>query len=358
VPAVSSTITPEKPAPSGTVGRPAVTPTGRSTGSRSVSDTATSCSLARFAVRSSSVATTSSRNGRSGPIRSRDSTRRQRISRLASSSATGSCGSFQCSSVSSSRRSRVRHGTGPAGYCTAGATSGTSTLPRTGAPSAAPISASLRSRRSVRAATRWPSTPSTNSSTAPPITKCVRVGAAGLVGSSACPITTMLAALDAASSSSSFAIAWASVVRSPSRSVRAWTLSTVRPCAADACSSLIRSLVTAICWRSASRCSRCAWADASAVLPISWVENRTYSWATWSASCWAFSGLSAVAVMPTTLPSATSAVTESCRSLPVTSQSRAVAARSSTTELIATCASVSSSSVSRVPCSSTVVEVS
>ena len=89
----------------------------------------------------------------------------------------------------------------------------------------------------------------------------------------------------------------------------------------------------------------------------SWVENRTYSWATWSASCWARSGLPAVPVIRMTLPSATSADTAPFSSGPVTVQPSAMAARSSTTVLCATCASVTSTSGSRGPCNSTLVEV-
>lgn len=96
----------------------------------------------------------------------------------------------------------------------------------------------------------------------------------------------------------------------------------------------------------------------SAELLSSWVEYLTNSLATSSASCCAAAGLSPWVVMVTTLPWATEAVTDFCRSVPLTRRPRVAEARSSTTELVATCAWVSSSSAWRGPCSSTLADVS
>ncbi|OEV34355.1 hypothetical protein HS99_0036125 [Kitasatospora aureofaciens] len=223
-------------------------------------------------------------------------------------------------------------------------------MPSSTEPSAAAISGPVRSRRLVRAAVRWPTTASRKNNSAPAATSWVLVGGASPDGRGAEPMTTMLALLAAGSAWSSFLMASWSVVRSFSSSVRVCTLSTVCPGSAAAARSVMRRLACTTSCRSAS-----GWAaSGSALSPAMRPAKVTNCWATWSESCWARSGVSAVPEILMMFPSAAVALTLSRSELPLTpAQPSVAAARSTTTELVAISAWVSSSRSCHTPGSRT-----
>ncbi len=184
-----------------------------------------------------------------------------------------------------------------------------------------------------------------------------RVGGASPVGLGAGPMTTMPALLVAGSASSSFFMASWSAVRNCSSSVRACTLSTVCPGSAASARSVMRRLVFVTCCRSASGPAA---PSVSLVAPVSPVSpairpaNATNCRATWSVRRWARAGVSAVPEILMMLPSVAFALTSSRSSVRLTSGRRsAAAARSTTVELVAISAWVSSSRSSHCPGSST-----
>lgn len=188
-------------------------------------------------------------------------------------------------------------------------------------------------------------------SRAPPTTSCVLVGGASLVGRGAGPITTMPALLAVGLASSSFFMASCSAVRIFSSSVRACTLSTVLPGSAALARSVMRRLASATFCRSASELVA---ASVSVLLPEIRAAKVTNSLAIWSESRCARSGVSAVPEMLMMFPSAALALTRFRRSLPLTPfQPSAAAVRSTTAELVAICAWVSSSRSSHCPGSRT-----
>lgn len=257
-------------------------------------------------------------------------------------------------SVPSSLRSSTA---GPRpGVRSAPRSTGTSTVPSSAEPSAAVISASPRSRRLIRAAVRWPSTATRKNSSAPPATSCVLVGGASPAGRAAAPMTTMFFASSSAGSACLMVVmASRSAVRSFSSSVRVCTLSTVSPGSVESASSLMRRLVSRTDFWSAASSSA---APGSAVSFAIRVAYETNSPATWSESRCARSGDSAVPEILMMLPSVALAPTRSRRSLPLTpAQPSLAAARSTTTELVATSVWVSSSRSSHVPGSSTDADV-
>ncbi|BBJ45251.1 hypothetical protein SSPO_079690 [Streptomyces antimycoticus] len=162
---------------------------------------------------------------------------------------------------------------------------------------------------------------------------CVLVGAASPVGRAAGPMTTMLALLVVGSASSSFFTASCSAVRSFASSVRACTLSTVCPGSAASARSVMRRLVCTTIFRKSSGPA----ADSGSVLsPASRAAKVMNCWATWSESCRARSGVSAVPEILMMFPSAALALTRSRSSLPLTpGQPSVAAARPTTTELVA-----------------------
>nr|MCF0097938.1 hypothetical protein [Streptomyces sp. MH191] len=155
----------------------------------------------------------------------------------------------------------------------------------------------------------------------------------------------------AGSASSSFFMASCSAIRNCSSSVRACTLSTVRPGSAASASSLIRRLVVVTCCRSACGPDTSSVSEESpAIRPA----NATNCCATWSERRWARAGVSAVPEILMTLPSVTFARTRSRSSARLTSVQRSeAAARSTTVELLAISAWVSSPRSSHCPGSST-----
>lgn len=184
-------------------------------------------------------------------------------------------------------------------------------------------------------------------SSAPPPMSCTLVGGCSPVGRGAGPMTTMPALLVDGSAWSSFCMASSSEVRRLSSAVRACTLSTVCPGSASLASSLMRRLVSFTCLRRAS-------APVAAAEPVLPPETRaanvTNCRATWSESCCARCGVSAVPEILMMFPSEVLALTRSRRSVPLTPlQSRAVAALSTTVELVATSTWVSSSRSSHCP---------
>lgn len=194
-------------------------------------------------------------------------------------------------------------------------------------------------------------TASRMNSSAPAPMSCILVGGAWLVGRAAGPMTTMPALLAAGSALSSFFMASASPVRSFSSSVRACTLSTVCPGSAALARSVMRWLVSATCCRSAPGPVA---APGSVLSPAIRAANVTNCWATWSESRCARSGVSAVPEILMMFPSVALALTRPSRSLPLTPvQPSAAAARSTTAELAAISAWVSSSRSSHCPGSST-----
>lgn len=176
-------------------------------------------------------------------------------------------------------------------------------------------------------------TASRKNSSAPPAMSCVLVGGASPVGRAAGPMTTMLALLAVGSAWSSLFMASCSEVRSFSRSVRVCTLSTVCPGSAASARSVMRRLVcTTICRRASSSAA----ASGSVLSSTIRAANVTNCWATWSESCCARSGVSAVPEILTMFPSAALALTRSRSSRPLTPvQPSVTAARSTTTELVA-----------------------
>lgn len=164
-------------------------------------------------------------------------------------------------------------------------------------------------------------------------------------------MTTKLALAVAGLASSSFFMASCRPVRRPSSSVRACTLSTVCPGSAELARSVMRRLVSATCLRSAS----VAVSAAGSVLPPAMrVAKVTNCWASWSESCWARSGVSAVPETLMMFPSSALALTSSRSSVPSTPfHLSAAAARSTTAELVAMSTWVSSSRSSHWPGSRT-----
>ncbi len=184
--------------------------------------------------------------------------------------------------VSTPRSRRIQaRGPLPSGRC-ARPSPGTSTVPSSVEPSAAAISGSVHSRRFIRAATRWPMSASRKNSRAPATMSCILVGGAAPVGRAADPMTTMPALLAAGSASSSFFMASCSDVRSFSSAVRACTLSTVFPGSAALARSVMRRLVSATFFRSASVPVA---ASGSVLPPAIRVAKVTSCWATCSESC-------------------------------------------------------------------------
>lgn len=174
------------------------------------------------------------------------------------------------------------------------------------------------------------------------------MGGASPVGRAAGPITTMPASPAVGSASSSFFMASCSVVRSFSSSVRACTLSTVCPGSAALASSVMRRLVRVTSCRSASGPAA---VSGSVLPPAIRAANATNSWATWSESRWARSGVSAVPEILMMFPSAALARTWSRSSPGLTPGRRSEApTRSTTAELDAISAWVSSSRSSHWPC--------
>ena len=145
-------------------------------------------------------------------------------------------------------------------------------------------------------------TASRKNSSAPPAMSCALVGGASPVGRAADPMTTMLA-LPAAGSAAWFSLLTAScsAVRSLASSVRVCTLSTVRPGSVASASSLMRRLVCVTSCRSAS-----GWAAVSGVVlsPAICAVKATNCRATWSESCCARFGVSAVPEILMMFPSA------------------------------------------------------
>ncbi len=142
-------------------------------------------------------------------------------------------------------------------------------------------------------------------------------------------------------------MASARVVRSFASSVRACTLSTVRPGSAESARSVMRRLVRTTCCRSASDSVA---ASEPALSPAIRAAKETNCWATSSESRCARPGLSAVPEILMMFPSVASAPTRSRRSMPSTPlQCSAAAARSTTSELVAISAWVSSSRCSHCP---------
>lgn len=184
---------------------------------------------------------------------------------------------------------------------------------------------------------------------------CVLVGGASPVGRAADPMTTMLALLAAGPAWSSLVMASCSEVRSFSSSVRVCTPSTVCPgSAASARSVMWRFVCTTICC-SASSCPAASGSVLSSTIRAAKVTNCR---ATSSESCCARFGVSAVPEILMMFPSAALAVTRSCSALPLTPcQWSVAAARSITTELVATSVWVSSSRSSHAPGSSTDADV-
>ena len=97
-----------------------------------------------------------------------------------------------------------------------------------------------------------------------------------------------------------------SEVRSFSSSVRACTLSTVCPGSAASARSVMRRLVSTTFCRSASGPAA---ASGSVLSPAIRAANVTNCWATWSESCCARSGVSAVPEILMMFPSAALALT-------------------------------------------------
>lgn len=149
-------------------------------------------------------------------------------------------------------------------------------------------------------------TASRKNSSAPATISCILVGAAAPVGRGAGPMTTMLALLVAGLASSSFFTASCSAVRSFSSSVRACTLSTVCPGSAALARSVMRRLVSATFFRSASVPVA---ASGSVLPPAIRAAKVTNCWATWSESRCARSGVSAVPEILMMFPSAALALT-------------------------------------------------
>lgn len=197
-------------------------------------------------------------------------------------------------------------------------------------------------------------TVSRKNSSAPATMSCIRVGGASPAGRAAGPMTTMLACSAAGSARSSLSMASCSAVRSFSSSVRVCTLSTLCPGPAASASSVMRRLVCTTVCRSASGAA----ASASVLSPAIRAANVTNCWATWSESCCARLGVSAVPEILMMFPSAVVALTRSRSSRPLTPvQPSLAAARSTTTELVAISAWVNSSRSSHAPGSRTDAEV-
>lgn len=197
-------------------------------------------------------------------------------------------------------------------------------------------------------------TASRKNSSAPATMSWILVGGASPAGRVAGPMTTMLAWVAAGSVWSSLLMASCSAVRSFESSVRVCTLSTVCPGPASSASSVMRRLVCTTICRSASGAA----ASGSVLSPVICAAKVTNCWATWSESRCARSGVSAVPEILMMFPSAALALTRSRSSLPLTPGRSSVAAtRSSTTELVAISAWVTSSRSSHAPGSSTDADV-
>ena len=207
--------------------------------------------------------------------------------------------------------------------------------------------------------------PSSSSSSAPPTISSTIVGDAGPNGGTAGSMTRRFAVVSESvswmdccrfSAASISAAVWFTAASACWRSLRVRSPSgpgTLRAGEAARSAARLRD--------SSSRCcmlSRLRWAAsviAAAASLTTCEENLTYSRVATSVSCRACSGVRPWPTICTTLPSSADAETLLCRSLPLTPQLSAVAARSSTTRLVAICTSPATASLLRSPCSSTLL---